>query len=63
MRAIHQGAQDYLVNGQMDANLLVRSVHYAIERERTEAALRECAHNLSERVKELNCRQIGPAKK
>src|SRR4030042_2190331 len=41
IRAVHEGAEDYLVKGQMDSNLLVRAVRYAIERKRAEEALRE----------------------
>jgi len=38
VRAVQGGAQDYLVKGQVDSNLLVRSIYYAIERKRTEKA-------------------------
>ena len=41
IRVAQEGAQDYLVKGQVDSNLLKRSMHYAIERKRTERALRE----------------------
>ena len=39
--AVQQGAQDYLVKDRVDANLLVRSLRYAIERHRMVAELHE----------------------
>ena len=41
LRTVHEGAQDYLFKGDMDKNLVVRSMRYAIERKRAEEALRE----------------------
>ncbi|MDP3017805.1 MAG: response regulator, partial [Deltaproteobacteria bacterium] len=41
IRAVQEGAQDYLVKGQMDGNLLMRAIRYATERKRAEEALRE----------------------
>jgi diguanylate cyclase (GGDEF)-like protein/PAS domain S-box-containing protein len=38
-QALQQGAQDYLVKGQIDARSLVRSLRYAIERNNLEEAL------------------------
>ena len=39
VKAIQAGAQDYLVKGRMDSNVLVRSIRYAIERKHAEAQL------------------------
>ncbi|MCZ7582392.1 MAG: response regulator [Deltaproteobacteria bacterium] len=39
IRAMQEGAQDYLVKGQVDPNLVGRSIRYAIERKRIEEQL------------------------
>lgn len=39
IQAVHDGAQDYLVKGRVDHNLLIRSLRYAIERKRAESEL------------------------
>jgi len=39
IQAVQAGAQDYLVKGMSDGNLLIRSLRYAIERKQTEERL------------------------
>jgi diguanylate cyclase (GGDEF)-like protein len=43
MAALNEGAQDYLVKGQVDGASLWRSIRYAVERKRAEVALRQQA--------------------
>lgn len=43
IKAVKEGAQDYLVKGQFDAKLLLRSIHYSIERHKMLVALRSMA--------------------
>ncbi len=38
-RAVQKGVQDYLIKGQVDSTLLVRSIRYALERKKAERQL------------------------
>src|SRR6266478_857399 len=40
VKAVERGAQDYLIKGQADGHLLVRSLRYAIQRQRAEETLK-----------------------
>ena len=40
LQAVKEGAQDYLIKGQADKNLLSRSINYSIERKKAEEALK-----------------------
>jgi PAS domain S-box-containing protein len=40
-QAVREGAQDYLIKGHFDSNLLTHVIRYALERKRAEEALRE----------------------
>lgn len=50
--AVRHGAQDYLVKRQINAEVLTRSLHYAIERKHISEALREANECLEMRVQE-----------
>ncbi len=52
VQALHEGAQDYLVKGQVDSHLLVRSLRYAIERRQAEDALQKAHDELELRVRQ-----------
>jgi two-component system cell cycle sensor histidine kinase/response regulator CckA len=44
LRALQEGAQDYLLKGQITGSVLARAIRYAIERKRGAEALREREH-------------------
>lgn len=52
VEAVRKGAQDYLVKGHIDSNLLKRSILYAIERKRVQEELRKSREHLGELVEE-----------
>ena len=52
IEAVRQGAQDYLVKRQVNVEVLVRSVNYAIERKQVLETLRTVNQTLQSRVDE-----------
>ncbi|HAR63092.1 MAG: hypothetical protein DKM50_05255 [Candidatus Margulisiibacteriota bacterium] len=52
IRAVQKGAQDYLVKGQINGNMLMRSLRYSVERKGMEEALRKAYDVLVSRVNE-----------
>lgn len=53
VQAVHEGAQDFLIKGHVDGQLLVRSMRYAIERKRMAAQLALYAEELREKNAQL----------
>ena len=53
IQAVRQGAQDYLVKGQVNTEVLVRSIRYAIERQQLEENLKQRSLELEAANKEL----------
>ena len=53
VQAVHEGAQDYLVKGQVERQLLVRAMRYAIERKRMSEQLSRYAQELRSKNAQL----------
>jgi sigma-B regulation protein RsbU (phosphoserine phosphatase) len=53
VQAVHEGAQDYLMKGQVDGQLLVRAMRYAIERKRMSEQLAHYAEELRSKNAQL----------
>jgi diguanylate cyclase (GGDEF)-like protein/PAS domain S-box-containing protein len=64
--ALQEGAQDYLVKGQIEHRPLLRALRYAIERSRVDEALRESElrfRQLAENISDVFCvYDVGSAK-
>lgn len=52
LKAVRHGAQDYLVKGQFDTDLLTRAIGYAIQRKQVEEELKQHREHLAEMVNE-----------
>ncbi|PLZ96820.1 hybrid sensor histidine kinase/response regulator [Fischerella thermalis CCMEE 5268] len=58
IEAVRQGAQDYLVKRQVNVEVLIRALRYAIERKHTLESLRAVNHALEIRVEERTAELI-----
>jgi len=47
LRAVREGAQDYLIKGKVDSQWLCRAILYAVERVQGKAALREARSSIA----------------
>ena len=52
IEAVRQGAQDYLVKRKINIDVLVRSIQYAIERQKASDLLRETNENLMNQIQQ-----------
>ena len=60
---VQAGAQDYLIKGQVDHNLLLRSLQYSVERKRAQVALRQANDQLETRVHERTAELVNTNKR
>ena len=59
MQALEAGAQDYLVKGEFGGRLLVRSVQYAVERQRQRQQQQQKSRELSQTLEVLQATQTA----
>jgi diguanylate cyclase (GGDEF)-like protein len=52
VQAVQCGAQDYLIKGEVNSSLLIRSIRYALERSQAKIALQQANDELENRVRE-----------
>ena len=52
LEIVQAGAQDYLIKGEVDHKVVIRSLQYAFERKRAQVALRHAHDQLEQRVQE-----------
>jgi len=57
MQTVRQGAQDYILKGQVDGNLLVRAIRYAIERKKNETEKKLLINELQLAMKKIKTLQ------
>jgi PAS domain S-box-containing protein len=59
LTAIKEGAQDYLIKGQADGDILLRAIRYSTERKRIEEDLRRTNEELQREIEERRSAEIA----
>jgi len=54
IKAVRKGAQDYLIKGEYDTNLLIKSIRYAMEHHRSVQIIKNYSQNLKKSEEQLN---------
>ena len=58
IKAMQEGAQDYLIKGEIDCNSLIRAMRYAIERKRLEELVQKAYNELEHKVEERTAKLV-----